>query len=278
VPEFFPMKSVLLRFRPIRPILAVVVLLVAMSGDPLIAKKVVAHLLMPAGLLWMALFAAVAWPGLPRAMRMAALGFFAAYSLAGSPYAGVWLLRLLEKPFYEVEQPSKRFDALVVLGGGTAMSPGGRPALGNHGDRITRPAVLFHEGLVGTLITTGRSITEDSADRLLSRETSLLWQAMGIPADRIIEISEPRNTAEELAAVAKLAKEHPEWKRIGLGTSASHLPRALDEAEAQGLAMIPVPSDFRSGPMIFSPMYLIPQGRGFRDVQAAMWEFLGRMF
>jgi len=272
------MKSVLLRCRPAWAPLTLVVVLVAVSGDPLIAKKVVAHLLMPAGILWMLLFFALMWPGGAKSTRVAIFAFFAAYSMAGSPYLGVWLLRILEKPFYSLEQPAEAIDALVVLGGGTAMSPGGRPALGNHGDRITRPAVLFHEGLVGTLITTGRSITEDSADRLLSRETSLLWQAMGIPADRIIEISEPRNTSEELAAVATLAKDHPEWKRIGLGTSASHLPRALNEARAQGLAMIPVPSDFRSGPLIFSPMYLVPQGRGFRDVQAAMWEFLGRAF
>ena len=270
-PTSFPM-------RPFWGLFLFAVLLVALSGDFLIAKKVIAHLLMPAGALWLVILAVVLWPGLPRGARILALAFFAAYSMAGSPYIGVWLLRILEKPFYALEQPSEKLDLLVVLGGGTGMSPGGRPALGNHGDRITRPAVLFSEGLVGTLATTGRSITEDGADRLLSRETSLLWQAMGIPADRIIEISEPRNTSEELAAVAELVKEHPEWKRIGLGTSASHLPRALDEARAQGLEMIPVPSDFRSGPMIFSSMYLVPQGRGFRDVQAAMWEFLGRAF
>lgn len=272
------MKSFLRRFRPFWATLLLVVMLVAVSGDFLIAKKVVAHLLMPAGFLWLVLLIALMWPGLTKSMRIGTWVFFLAYSLAGSPYVGVWLLRILEKSYYAYEQPSEKLDLLVVLGGGTGMSPGGRPALGNHGDRITRPAVLFSEGLVGTLVTTGRSITEDGADRLLSRETSQLWQAMGIPADRIIEISEPRNTSEELAAVAKLVKEHPEWKRLGLGTSASHLPRALDEARAQGLEMIPVPSDFRSGSMIFSPMYLVPQGRGFRDVQAAMWEFLGRMF
>lgn len=272
------MKSALRRCRPVWATLLLIGLLVAASGDALIAKKVIAHLLMPTGFLWVILFVVLIWPGLAKSMRIATLVFFAAYSMAGSPYLGVWLLRILEKPFYAFEQPAEKLDALVVLGGGTAMSPEGRPALGNHGDRITRPAVLFSEGLVGTLITTGRSITEDNADRLLSRETSLLWQSMGIPADRIIEVSEPRNTREELAAVAELAKEHPEWKRIGLGTSASHLPRALDEARSQGLEMIPVPSDFRSGSMIFSPMYLVPQGRGFRDVQAAVWEFLGRAF
>jgi len=272
------MKSRLCRLRPIWGSFLLVVLLVTLSGDWLIARKVVAHLLMPAGMLWLVLFVAMVWPDLPKRIRGVAAALFVAFSLAGSPYLGVWLLRFLEQPFYEREQPEAPIDLLVVLGGGTAQSPGGRAALGNHGDRVTRPVVLFREGLVNTLMTTGRSITEDEAERFLSRETSLLWQAMGISADRIVEVSEPRNTREELAAVAALAKRHPEWKRIGLCTSASHLPLALDEAASQRLAMIPVPCDFRSGPLVFSPMYLVPQGRGFRDVQAAMWEFLGRIF
>lgn len=271
------MKSVLHRLRPVWAALVPVVLLVAASGDTLIAKKVVAHLLLPAGLLWLALFVVALRPGLTKAWRIAALVFLAAYSLAGSPYAGVWLQRTLERPYYEFEQPTEKLDLLVVLGGGTAVSPCGRPALGNHGDRVTRPVVLFSEGLVGTLMTTGRSITEDGAERLLSRETSLLWQAMGIPAERIVEVPGPRNTGEELAAVEARVKERPEWRRIGLCTSASHLPRALDEARTLGLDPVPVPCDFRSGALVFSPMYLVPQGRGFRDVQSAMWEFLGRI-
>jgi len=271
------MKSYWHRFRPLWATFLLVVLLVALSGDGLIAKKVVAHLLMPAGLLWSALWIAVMWPDLKRATRLAASVLLAFYTLAGSPYVGVWLLRILERTYYESEQPTEKLDLLVVLGGGTALSPGGRPALGNHGDRVTRPVVLYGEGLVGTLLTTGRSITEDGAERLLSRETSLLWQAMGIPAGRIVEVPGPRNTGEELAAVAALAKGRPEWKRIGLCTSAAHLPRALEEARGRGLDPVPVPCDFRSGPMVFSPIYLVPQGRGFRDVQSAMWEFLGRI-
>jgi hypothetical protein len=51
----------------------------------------------------------------------------------------------------------------------------------------------------------------------------------------------------------------------------------LKEAKSQGLDLIPVPSDFRSGDLIFSPLYLVPQGRGFRDVQTALWEFMGKL-
>ncbi len=188
------------------------------------------------------------------------------------------MLRPLERPFYPFEQPLEKLDALVLLGGGTALSPGRRPALATHGDRILRPATLFYEGLVGTLITTGRSITEAGEDRLLSEETSRIWEGLGIPAEAILPLPEPRNTREELIAVAALMRSHPEWKRVGLCTSASHLRRALKEARSQHLELIPVPSDFRSGEIIFSPMYLVPQGRGFRDVQTALWEYLGGIF
>lgn len=271
------MKSLLVHLRPVVFVVSLAVALVALSGDTLIAKKVVAHLVLPAGLLWLAAGAAMAWPGLGRGARLAAAGFWLLYTLAGSPYVGTALLWILEAPYYPDEQPKERLDALVVLGGGTGLSPGGRPAVGLHGDRIVRPATLFHEGLVGTLVTTGRSVTEEGADRLLSRETSTLWQGLGVPAAAIVEVSEPRNTREELSAVAKLVAEHPEWKSLGLCTSASHLARAMGEARAVGLVPVPVPCDFRSGRLILSPLYLVPQGRGFRDVQTALWEFLGRI-
>ncbi len=271
------MKRSLARFRPFFVVAVVALLLVATSGSLLIGKKVVAHLLMPAGLLWIASALVMLWPGLGRRVRLAALAFWTIYTLAGSPYLGVSLLRTLEAPYYPDEQPKAPLDALVVLGGGTGLSPGGRPALGLHGDRITRPAILHHEGLAGVLVTTGRSITEEGADRLLSRETAELWQGLGVPAADIVEISEPRNTREELAAVATLARDRPEWRSIGLCTSASHMERALREARAAGLDPVPVPCDFRSVRLVLSPLYLVPQGRGFRDVQTALWEFFGRL-
>lgn len=269
-----PLKR-LAPFFPYLAAFALAALLVALSGNGLIAKKVVAHLIMPAGILWLAGFGLLFAGRWKRSSRLSLVVAWLLYSFAGSPYAGVALLGILEAPYYDYEQPSSKLDALVLLGGGTGLSPGGRPALGTHGDRQMRPAILFREGLVGTLITTGRSITEAGDDRLLSRETSLIWQSLGIPAGVIIEIPEPRRTSEELEAVSRLIATHPEWKRVGLSSSASHLQRALKEARSLGHEFIPVPSDFRSGRLIFSPLYLVPQGRGFRDVQSALWEFLG---
>ena len=139
------------------PLIAAFILalaLVVISGNIIIAKKVVAHLILPAGFLWVLGFAAIFVRGLSRRGRAVLVAGWFLYSLAGSPYVGVALLRVLEEPYYASEQPAEKLDALILLGGGTGLSPGGRPALGTHGDRLTRPVILFREGLVGTLITT----------------------------------------------------------------------------------------------------------------------------
>jgi len=270
------MKRLLLRLLPLVSVLVLVLSLLIMSGSGLVAKKVLAHLLMPAGLIWLGLLLVVNSPGIPRSQKSLLAFLWLGYTLAGSPYLGNGLLAIQENPFYASETLAEPLDALVVLGGGTSLTPGGNPSVGLHGDRILKPAQLFLAGNCRRLITTGRSVTERGEDRLLSRETSQIWQSLGIPADAIAELSEPRNTAEEMLAVAGLLKVHPEWEKVGLATSASHLPRALDEARQQGLELIPVPCDFRSTALPLSPLYLVPQARGFRDVQTALWEWLGR--
>jgi hypothetical protein len=44
---------------------------------------------------------------------------------------------------------------------------------------------------------------------------------------------------------------------------------------SEGVELIPIPADFLSGPLPRSPMYAIPQARGFQNVQKALWEYLG---
>ncbi len=235
-------------------------------------------MVMPVGLLWVTGLFLIFQPGWSMRIRLGLIVFWSVYSFAGSPFVGNGLIKDLEQPFYAFEEVTESLDALVLLGGGTAATPGGKPAMGSHGDRVLRPAVLFHEEKVETLITTGRSITEKGSDRDLAEETSRIWQSLGIPESAIIKVPQPRNTDEEMKAVAEILKAHPDWKRVGVCSSASHLRRALKFAEREGLDLIPVPADFRSNELPFSPLYLIPQGRGFRDVQTVLWEYLGGLF
>ena len=131
------MKEILSRFLPFLFAFLFMILLVAMSGSGLIAKKVIGHLVLPAGFLWLVGFTAMCWPGVKRPVRGVLIGVWLLYSFTGSPYAGVALLRFLEEPYYRLEQPAEKLDALVLLGGGTGLSPGGQPALGTHGAFLT---------------------------------------------------------------------------------------------------------------------------------------------
>jgi uncharacterized SAM-binding protein YcdF (DUF218 family) len=63
---------------------------------------------------------------------------------------------------------------------------------------------------------------------------------LGFPRDRIVEIDTARDTAEEVAALSRLAGE----ERIALVTSAWHLPRAMTLAARERLNAFPCPADF----------------------------------
>ncbi|MEM7698044.1 MAG: YdcF family protein [Verrucomicrobiota bacterium] len=271
-------KAVFRRLIP--PMLAAGLLaavLISLSGEWLIARKIVATLIVPIGAVWIVWFAMLWAKGWPRWLRLLAIFGWCFYTLAGNTYVGVGLMRHLEAPFYDYEILEGDLDALIVLGGGTQRTPRQRAALGAHGDRVILPARLYLAERVGALIPTGRSITEMGTDRILSDEAEQIWVDLGIPREAIYQITEPRNTAEELAAVSELLKEHPDWNRIGLCTSAWHLERALKEADRVGLDLVPVPANFRSTGGGWSSLYVIPQGSGMRDVATASWEILGRL-
>jgi uncharacterized SAM-binding protein YcdF (DUF218 family) len=90
----------------------------------------------------------------------------------------------------------------------------------------------------------------------------------------IIRLSGPRTTTEEIRACKKLIAGKS-WKRVGVCSSAWHLRRVEKICRQEGVDMIPVPADFLSTRLPWSPMYAVPQARGFQNVQKALWEFLG---
>src|SRR6056297_3481678 len=110
------------RVRYTLPFVAVVFLvcaLLATSGSWLIARKVIALLILPVGVVWLALIALALWPGLPKKLRIAFGVLCVVYTMAGSPYIGTALLRTLEAPYLSFENSQQEFDAIVLLGGGT---------------------------------------------------------------------------------------------------------------------------------------------------------------
>ena len=260
--------------RLLLPAMVCVGLLLWSIPSLLIAKKVIGLLILPSGLVWLGLMVLVGWPGLNRWGRGFAALVLVVYTIAGNAWTGAWLLGKLESPYAGMAHSAESFDAICVLGGGSSAVPGGDAQLGPAGDRLIVPARLFLTGKTKHLVASGLSVTDIKGSRSLADDTAAIWLELGIPEIAITRLSKPRTTAEEIRAYKELIASNS-WKRVGVCSSAWHLRRVEKICRKEGVAMIPVPADFLSSPLPWTPMYAVPQARGFQNVQKALWELLG---
>ncbi len=251
-------------------------LAVVVPGD-FAAQKVVARLAMPTGLLTLLGFGLAVYDlrtGRP-ARAAWSFGLWGLFLLSGSVVVGSALVAPLEDQT-AADDPSAPFDAVFVLGGGTRLGPGREPQLGTAGDRLRKGAALWHAGRTRYLVASGFGPPPYGAGDL-SATTAAIWNELGVPDEAIVRLGEPVNTAEEIAAYRKIADERG-WARMGLVSSAWHLPRALALARKAGLEVVPLPCDHRSYPRDgpFHSFWLLPQREGFELVDIGLYERLGR--
>ncbi len=236
-------------------------------------QKAFGLLIMPAGLLWLALIA-VRWvmrDDVRWAVRVLGM-VIGLYTVAGNIVVGGVLMRLLEVPY--AQQDPLAFapvEAVLVLGGGSTDNPFGRPQFAASGDRIYRAWTMHQAGLAPVLVASGRAYDDD-----LATQTRALWWSMGVADDAIMMLPQPRNTSEEIAAFAALCREQG-WSQVGIVTSAWHLPRAMSLARRQGLEAVPIPADFRGGLPTLTLPSIVPTGEAFDATHRAVWELVGRM-
>lgn len=265
------------RVRWLPPIVLCAAALVADGG--FVGEKALARLVMPPGLLWAAGYAGLLGllaRGRRRSAVVAGL-LWLGYTVAGNLWVGGLALRALEAPYHADPVLAAPLDAVLLLGGGTSVRPDGAPQLAQSGDRVRVAARLQRTGQTRLLITSGTSVAglQQAEARDLAQETRALWLEMGVPEEAIVTVPGPRNTREEIAALKALKAERG-WQRVGLVTSAWHLPRAMALAEAAGLDLVPFGADFRGEAPVAGFFGLIPSANGFYRVQAAAWEYLGR--
>jgi len=265
--------------RPLRPLLHLFAPVAAAASiltapNVSIIEKLLTAVVVPAGALWAATYMLTWWLYLRGRHRQAALTLAAwcVLTLAGNVWVGQTMLAWLEDG-YAPPPAEARFDAVLVLGGGSEITPWGTPQLGSAGDRLRVGAEQFTSGRTSILVSSGSSIADLTRHevRNLASETAALWQQMGVPVDAIVQVPGPINTSEEIAALGALVRERG-WRSVGLVSSGSHLRRAMRLAEANGLRATPIPADIRGELQPASIVGLVPAGAGFHSVQVACKE------
>jgi uncharacterized SAM-binding protein YcdF (DUF218 family) len=239
------------------------------------SEKILTAWCLPLGVVWLLLFALVLFLWNQRLISATrfALVCFLALTVASNSFVSSWLMASLEGQYQpwrlDRDEP---LDAVVVLGGGTNSSPHFGRVQGN--DRVLYGAELYHQKKTPLLIATGKASVPGKHDP--SVDTKALWMRLGIP-DSAIEVIGGPNTFAEMQEVKKLLGDSPTG-RIGLLTSAFHLPRAMRLAKSAGLDLIPLAADHYydpDGPIRFQSF--MPSEQALATTHVALKEHLATL-
>ena len=157
--------------------------------------------------------------------------------------------------------------------------------IGGAADRILYGVQLLKEGYGDKILFGGayyevltgekRSVAEDMAEVALT---------VGAPAEDIILQEKSLNTYEEAVEDAAILQAMG-VSEIILVTSATHMKRAVGVFEAQGLNVIPAPTDYNYSDNDWENLlkfewakwytYLIPQSSNMSSLETALKEYIG---
>jgi len=249
-------------------------------------SKFLPQLVYPAGIIFLILLAAILLIRHKKLLKILLISALLILWITGNPYPSAFLIRSLEKT-YPPFQGDEIADVIVVLGGGTETKgyPRQITEISGAGDRILYASDLFLQGFGKYLLTGGSYIhwinqTQSSP----ASEMAEVAQKLGVPKDKIILQNTSLNTREEAVNDAEILKRMNVDKII-LVTSATHMRRAVGLFEAQGLEVIPAPTDYSYSDeewntltsFSWSRLYtsLIPQSSNMSSLETALKEYIG---
>jgi len=250
----------------------------AVAGMTMLEKLLVT-LAMPVGLLWLFLLVTVYFCLINRNAWPATMCFICwlMLTVAGNAFFSNWLAGTIEHDFLKQDLSAvEPYDVVVVLGGGTTTRLSGSPQVSETGDRIVQTARLWHAGKARQVMCTGLQSFRSTEDDLHPyEEATMLFEELGVSPQVILNLNGV-NTSEEMQNLKKWSDANP-GKRIGLLTSAWHLPRAERLAKAQGISVEPIAAGFFSQPYAPSPGVVVPGEYSLMVTAVVAKEYLARL-
>jgi uncharacterized SAM-binding protein YcdF (DUF218 family) len=242
-----------------------------------LVEKVVTELALSCGLIWLGLWTLTVYSFVERQRGIGALALVTTlvYTLGGGSYQARFFSDFLEGEMVPVRfQECPVFDYVVLLGGGTDSLPNSCVELSLTGDRVMLAARLYHAGKAAKIVATGGLYPWNDEETVSQASgAKRLLMDLRVPDADIIELP-GRNTTEEFGAISEFFASKAPDRRIGLITSAVHMPRALRLARAQGIDPQPLPADFEREPLRPIVRKIIPTPEGFRKCSRSVKELL----
>jgi uncharacterized SAM-binding protein YcdF (DUF218 family) len=175
---------------------------------------------------------------------------------------------------YPTWNRSERVDYIVVLGGGYTFNPAWAPSsnlIGNSLPRVAEGVRQWRRYPQAKMIFTGAAAGNNPMSN--ARVASQVAESLGVPADAILVLDQPKDTREEAQAVKIAVGQHP----FLLVTSANHLPRAMHFFQSVGLNPLAAPANQLA---ITSPLNwwerAIPSPLWLSHSERAIYETLGQ--
>jgi uncharacterized SAM-binding protein YcdF (DUF218 family) len=134
-------------------------------------------------------------------------------------------------------------DAIVVLGGGTRGDThmGTLPDLNEHADRMLYAVALFKAGKAPVIMLTGGG---GEGTRSEAQQMKDVLEVMGVSERDMLLENVSRTTYDNAVFSAQILKSR-DIHRVLLVTSAYHMRRSQALFEAQGIEVIPAPTDYQ---------------------------------
>lgn len=183
-------------------------------------------------------------PSRQRYLRWSALSSFTILIILTNPLVADLLLGTLEA-WHPESDTSKRFDAIVVLGGSVQVQGTLRPRATlteTSQYRTSCGALLYKQGRSSRLVVSGGHVPTDGHGPTVASAMKVWAIQLGVPADAIVEESRSRTTYENAVESKRLLGVDAS---ILLVTTAYHIPRAVGLFTKQGFKVTPEPCGFQ---------------------------------
>jgi len=155
---------------------------------------------------------------------------------------------------------------IAILGGGGDDDP--RVPVTSHlaPDQMVRliEGVRLHREIPGSKLIL-------SGGHICSGAMADMAETLGVSAQDVLQLGEPRDTEDEGKEIAPIVGPHP----FILVTSASHMPRAMGLFKTRGLHPIAAPTDFLAPRRRLEIDDLFPDGYNLFKSKIVVYEYLG---